>query len=103
MSWIQDVGHAIKDTPRRIVVSFRWKGRARNSIQKILETLVGIVVALAVYAIFDRPLVAVISGFCAEWVFFEWLCEPLGLSRYYWEGGPRKGDRGENGGYFWLE
>lgn len=103
MSWIQDVGYAIKDTPRRIAVSFKWKARARNSIQKILETLVGLVVAVGIMMWLDRPIVAVIAGFCAQWVFFEWICEPAKLSGYYWERGPRRGDKGDNGGYFWLE
>ena len=62
--------------------------RRRHSISRILE---GYIPAFIILTILGIPWALMWAGLIVlgEFLLYEWLLEPLGLTGYYWERGPR--------------
>ena len=79
---------AIKETPQRIVDAWIDPVRRVHSISRILE---GFIPAFIILTILDIPNTFAWAGLVVlgEFILYEWVLEPLGLTGYYWERGPR--------------
>ena len=83
---------AIKETPQRIVDAWLDPVRRIHSISRILE---GYVPAFIILTILGIQWTFAWAGLIVlgEFLVYEWLLEPLGLTGYYWERGPRDDER----------
>ena len=93
---------AILDTPHRIYLAFSLWPRIRNILERIAESVVGILVFLAAAHLGAGLYSSIALAVLSEYLFFEWFMEPLKLSGYYWERGPQEGESPDDDGY-WQE
>lgn len=81
---------AIKETPQRIVDAWIDPVRRVHSISRIAESYVpAFVVLFTLTRSWWLSTIGATVITLLEFVFYEWLLEPLKLSGYYWERGPR--------------
>ena len=66
--------------------------RRRNLVFRIIESSVGILIAIGVTYGWGLP-IGVIVGVMGEFLVYEFILEPAGLAGPYWERGPRDGER----------
>ena len=79
---------AIKDTPKRIVDAWLDPVRRRHSISRIVESYIPAFIVLTIIGV-NWAFVWAGLIVLGEFLLYEWLLEPLGLSGYYFERGPR--------------
>ena len=90
MLMIGAITFAISDTPRRVADAWVDPVRRRHSIGRIVESYVPICALLLVLGHGWRAAITgAIIALVGEFVIFEYLLEPLGLSGHYFERGPR--------------
>ena len=88
MKKLIDSLRAIKETPQRIVDAWIDPVRRIHSISRIIEGYVPAFIILTILGVrwaFAWAWLIVLG----EFLLYEWLLEPLGLTGYYWERGPR--------------
>lgn len=85
IAWI-----AILKTPQRISDVVRDPIRRRNAISRTVEAWIGGSVAAAMAGAGWMSPVAGLFAIPAEFVYYEYIAEPLGWTGHYWERGPRR-------------
>ena len=80
---------AILETPQRIVDAWLDPVRRRHSITRILESYVPAFIVLSILGVKWTFIWAGLITL-GEFLLYEWLFEPLGLTGRYWERGPRE-------------
>lgn len=87
-----EFGRAIRETPQRMADAWCDPVRRRQSAGRIAESYLPTAAMLGVLGVGWTSFVWGLLVVAAEFLFFEWLLEPLGIAGAYWERGPRDGE-----------